>query len=307
MRWSISSDETFRRCQRQYFFSQIMASARARDLRRREAYVLKQLKSLSAWQGSLVHQGIARFVVPALQRREPIDLDMVIKETVALARRQFAFSMAGRYRDPALSKEAAGDGFCALFEHEYGGVISDGAVHKVETVIERCFRNLCRHRDFLAYLSGRPWYGVELPLTVPLDGATLGVQLDLLFFRRDGQPTIVDWKVEQAGDNSRQMMVYALAVARSPRWRGVRPEAIEIYEANLFNDVIKRHLITEERLEEAEDFVLRSVARIRALTGDPRFEGQHFADYEVANSPMACEYCPFQRLCLEMSKWDGIT
>ena len=52
-----------RRCQRLFVFGQVMASHNARDPLRHEAYLLKQLQSLSTWQGSVVHKVLATSVL----------------------------------------------------------------------------------------------------------------------------------------------------------------------------------------------------------------------------------------------------
>jgi hypothetical protein len=51
--WSISTDRLFRRCQRQFFFREIAANHAARDWRR-EAFILKQLKTLELWRGTVI-------------------------------------------------------------------------------------------------------------------------------------------------------------------------------------------------------------------------------------------------------------
>lgn len=221
---------------------------------------------------------------------------------MAFANRQFAFSATGRYREDGLSKTAAGEDFCALFDHEYGRSNGADPLPQVQATVAQCFRTLCGFNDLLTHLSRREWYGVEYRLTSNLEEASLAVQFDLLFFRGRRKPTIVDWKVEHAGDNSRQMGVYALALTRSPRWPDIRAEDIEILEVNLLTGAIRRHRVTQERVEEAEDFVLQSMTNISALTGDHRYESQRPEDYEVAHSPMTCEYCPFQRLCVEVER-----
>ena len=51
IKWSFSADRCFRRCERQFFFRDIAAWHNARDPMRREAFVLKQLKTLELWHG----------------------------------------------------------------------------------------------------------------------------------------------------------------------------------------------------------------------------------------------------------------
>jgi hypothetical protein len=94
--WSFSADRCFRRCQRQYYYREIAAWHNSRDTLRREAFVLKQLKTLELWRGLLVHEGIERHVVPRIQAGQVVDWDSAIAETIATAKQQFAFSGAQR-------------------------------------------------------------------------------------------------------------------------------------------------------------------------------------------------------------------
>jgi hypothetical protein len=72
MVWSISSDKTFRRCQRQWFYGQVFGNANARkEPLRYEAYLLSKLQSLSAIRGQAVDDALSERLVPALQRRFP--------------------------------------------------------------------------------------------------------------------------------------------------------------------------------------------------------------------------------------------
>src|SRR4051794_24761769 len=108
MRWSYSAHTTLRRCQRQYIFGHMMAAHNAKDPLRREAYILKQLQQVSAWQGSVVHAVLASQFVPALRIGRAPRPSALCPAAIDLARRQFAFSAAKRYREPGLTKSAAG-------------------------------------------------------------------------------------------------------------------------------------------------------------------------------------------------------
>src|SRR6266705_51758 len=99
MKWSISAHNMFHRCQRQYLFNNIMASETSNEELWREAFILKQLQGWSAWQESLVHEGIRLFVVPQLRRNANISTAEIIGSTQALARQQFVFSQGKSYRN----------------------------------------------------------------------------------------------------------------------------------------------------------------------------------------------------------------
>ena len=125
-----------RRCQRQFFLQHVAAWHNARDPVRREAFLLKQVKTLALWQGSLVHRGIELYVVPHLQQHTSVDWQQVIQQTIALARRQFAFSAQRRYREAGMRKARAGDDYCALRGHETGRVSAADLDDAINTVRE---------------------------------------------------------------------------------------------------------------------------------------------------------------------------
>jgi hypothetical protein len=305
LKWSISAHRCFQRCQRQYYFSNIMAYHNTNDKRRREAYILKQLQNLPAWRGRLFDKGIERFVIPAIKNGEFIDFEQVTQQTIELAHQQFAFSKARKYRDPGTKKGAAGDEFCALFPHEYGLGVSHEEFESVLQDIVCCFENLQRLAEFLDYIRQRKWYGVQRTLSFNLDEVAVEGRPDLLFFRGEGQLTIIDWKTEsnETSDNRPQLLAYALGAIRG--WPQARLEELEIYEANVMKDEVRRHHVTERDLLETEDFIFSSIFRIRSLIQGGKFSDQHPEDYELANSPNTCQYCSFRKLCLEVLSEDA--
>ena len=137
---------------------------------RREAFVLKQLKTLELWCGLLVHEGIERHVVPRIQAGQVVDWDNAIAETITTAKQQLAFSAAKRYRASGVTKSGAGQAHCALLPHERGEAIPQAALEEVFDSIERCFRNLSAMDELWAELEncGRMW--AELPVRVNYEG-----------------------------------------------------------------------------------------------------------------------------------------
>src|SRR5437867_1789653 len=77
IKWSFSADRCARRCQRQFFLQHKAAWHTTRDPVRREAFLLKQVKTLELWQGTLVHRAIELHVVPALRENRPVDWELV--------------------------------------------------------------------------------------------------------------------------------------------------------------------------------------------------------------------------------------
>ena len=56
MKWSINRSKMFAKCQRKWYFSEIVAQPRVKAGIRREVYVLKQLKSIYAWRGQTTEE-----------------------------------------------------------------------------------------------------------------------------------------------------------------------------------------------------------------------------------------------------------
>ena len=122
-RWSFSTDKLFRRCQRQFYFAQIAAHHSPREPWRREAFLLRQMKTLELWRGSVIHEGIQHYVVPALRKGDPLEWEILTEQTIQRAKAQLAFSERKRYREAGIAKGEHED-FCALIPHETGKGVS---------------------------------------------------------------------------------------------------------------------------------------------------------------------------------------
>jgi hypothetical protein len=215
-----------------------------------------------------------------------------------LATRQFAFSAAKRYRENGQTKSAAGDEFCALFEHEYGWSLPDTAPAQVAANARRCFERLLAQRDFMDVLVRGSQFESELTLTFHLDGATVAATFDLAFRSAAGRLTIVDWKIaaSESSDYSRQLLVYALVAIRSGHWPAVRADEIDLYEVNLMRGEVRTVSATEATLAEAEDLAYRGVVEMQALVESASDED--LSGLDLAGSPRTCVYCNFGPMCI---------
>ena len=301
MKWSYSSHSALRKCQRLFAFSHRVASHAARDPVRREAYILKQLQHVATWQGSLVHHVLATEFVPALRARCAIDAETLSASARSLAERQFAFSATKRYRAFGETKSGAGPDYCALFEHEFDAVIDAETPSRVADDAAVSFKNLMSQTEFLRELRAGRDHTAEVPLMFRLDGVTIAATPDLLFRLVSGKMAIVDWKIgrSETSDYRMQLVVYALATARSGRWPGLSPDDVELYEVNLLQNCVRRHPVDSARLESAADFVYRSLMDLRRLGADAAYGDMDLSAFDVAGRPTTCQYCNFRKLCTE--------
>lgn len=309
IKWSFSTDRCIRRCQRQYFLQHVAAWHNAHDLVRREAFLLKQVKTLDLWQGSLVHRGIERFVVPALQQGRRIDWDAAIASTLAMAERQFAFSKARRYREKGMSKAKAEDDYCALAGHEIAAGVGPEEFRRVLHTVEQSLCNLASMTELLEEIQRAKQYWPELPLYVEYDLARIEVHIDLLYFRAFGQPTIIDWKVSESMGGSEadlQTALYAWAMCRHPKWRVERPEDCELIEVQLLSQDVIRHRATQEIFDRLENRIYRSVNMIQSVRLGRSYNLADLDDYDFAENPNSCSYCPQGALCRRLADSNGL-
>ena len=299
MRWSYSSHTALRRCQRLFALSRLVASHAARDPVRREAYILKQLQHVSAWQGSLVHRVLATEFIPAVRSRRTVDKAALSAAARRLAERQFAFSAAKRYRAPGATKNGAGADYCALFGHEFGVEIEPETPSRVFDAAAGCFENLMSQTEFLGQLRAGRDHAAELSLTFRLEDATIAATPDLIFRSGPGKLAVVDWKIgrSETSDYTTQLLIYALAVIRSGRWLGLSADGLELYEVNLLQNYVRRHALDNERLEAAEDFIYRSLMELKRLGAGASYDEVNLSEFDVAGRPTTCRYCSFRELC----------
>jgi hypothetical protein len=298
--WSISTDRLFRRCQRQFFFREIAASHAARDWRR-EAFILKQLKTLELWRGTVIHEGIQHYLVPALKRGAPLDWASLTRQTLGRAKEQLAFSEERNYRKDGMVKGKEAH-FCALIPHETGRGVSKAEFAEVCDEIRAAFQRLEQMSDLWTELLGRKDLHPEEQMWVSFDDVRIMVQLDLLFERKLDHPTIIDWKSYEIGGDTGarlQMVLYGWALWHKKRFSVAKPEDIELLECQVQDGVVIRHECSQEVFDELEDYIYRSIHRIYSLCRSKKLADARLEDFAFTDNPNNCEYCAFQRLCVE--------
>lgn len=300
MRWSFSASRSFARCPRRYYYGQIAAHhSSRRDPLRREAFLLNQRKSLSLWRGNLVHKAIEQLVVPAWKYRHRPNWEDVIARMRATAARQLEFSARGCYREAGMTKKKAGEAYCALVGHGLGETLSDGDVEAALDTAEQALRNLAAMTDLQARITAHRPLFAEVRVPATYDGVSINAQIDLLYFRQYGHPTIIEWKTYEStvGDSELQGALYAWALKNHDRWHVEQPEAVQILEVQLLKSAVIAHQVSSDSLVALEDKIYRSVCDIRAVAGDAKYANVDIADFPLTRNAQNCAYCSFRPLC----------
>ncbi len=305
IKWSFSADRCFRRCQRQYFLTQIAAHHSAKDPIRRDAFLCKQVKTLELWRGSLLHTGIEIYVVPAWQQRRVVEWNSAITQTQELARRQLEFSAARRYREEGMTKSKAGNDYCTLVGHESDDGVSEEEFETILTTIETCFRNLSSMTELVNEIEQADQVWCELPLYIQYDAARLEVHLDLMFFRSFGQPTIIDWKVSESmggSDTDLQTALYAWAMCQHPKWRVKEASDCELIEVQLLSNDVIHHQTDVGMFDQIENRIYRSLNAIQSLQQGRKYSLADIEEYEFAANANNCAFCSQQTLCQQIAQ-----
>lgn len=300
-RWSFSTDKLFRRCQRQFYFREIAAHHSQKEPWRREAFVLKQLKTLELWRGSVIHEAIQHYVVPALRKGNALDWGLLTEQTIQRAKAQLAFSTQKRYREPGIAKTKHED-FCALMAHETGQGVTAEEFDRVCSEIKIAFQRLASLSDLWKSLLGRKDCKAEHQIWVEFDEVKIMVQIDLLFQRSLKHPTIIDWKSYELGgdtDARLQTTLYGWALWKSGFFGDLSPERIELLECQVQDGVVIKHECSLDVFDELEDHLYRSLNRIFSLCRSKKLTEARLQDFAFTDNPNNCEHCTFRQLCIE--------
>ena len=299
--WSFSTDKLFRRCQRQLFFREIAAHPNAKDEWRREAFILKQLKTLELWRGTLIHEGIEFFLVPALKKVDPIPWKTITENTVRRAREQLRFSAQKRYREPRITK-GRNDDFCALVPHENGTGVTSEEFEQVCEGIRTAFGRLSQLTNLWAMFKAGASWNAEVPIWIKLPEASVKVQIDLLLKNSAKNFTIIDWKSYEIGgdtDARLQTALYGWALLRSSQYEVRRTEDVTILECQVQEGLLIEHEFSREVLYELNDHIYRSIHNIFAVCRSKKLADVQLQDFSFTDNPHNCEHCAFRQLCIK--------
>jgi hypothetical protein len=240
--------------------------------------------------------------MPAVQKGAPLDWGMLTAQTIKRAQAQLAFSENRRYREPGIAKGTQ-ENFCALIAHETGQGVSAAEFEAVCTEITQAFEQLAAMSDLWKMLLGRRESEVEKQIWVDFEGIKIMVQLDLVFERSIGHPTIIDWKSYDVGgdtDARLQTLLYGWALWKSELFGGLRKaENIELLECQVLSGALIQHECSLEIFDELEDHIYRSIHRIFPLCRSKKLTEVNLRDFAFTDNPTNCEHCTFRTLCLE--------
>lgn len=306
MFWSISAHHCWRRCQRQFFFDQLMGNARANDAKRRRAYEMGLIRDPKTWVGSVIHLALQNGLVPELRQGRWPSEKMMIEQSVELARSQFAFSAARAFEDT--KKSEAGDRFCILAPHYFDQPVPSDILTKSVVTIAESLERLLRSQRAREYFAERTVYRAECVFTFAMQPMTVRAVADLVLIGKDDRCLeIVDWKATRLYSRAHlQVAVYAFAAQQTEALKQYCLENPSGYVVNVFDpdpgaafDTPFR--VSPHTLTETTDFIYESVESIQAVVQGRKYDQLDIEDFEYAQNPNTCAICNWRLLCAELS------
>jgi hypothetical protein len=310
MNWSFSDDRKFQACQRQWYFAKVVAHHSANDPKRKQAYLLSKLQGLNLWRGSLLDYVISEKVVKGIAGRQLPSLDSTLSFARTTFDAQVTFAREHRVHEFGLVPSKHPGVFAAWHDVEYGEGISDGDLEICWQEVSQCLENLYAMPDVVVALTSAFRSIPQRQLTFSLHDISVRATPDVILFRRQQAPVILDWKVyrNDSRDHRLQLACYALALTHCEPHRDfpqglsrIQPTDIELVEVQLLTKKVRVFRLSDEDCSETEDFIMRSAHTIaQALDALPR-KIIDPARFPAAVSPSICAFCQFKQLCWEDS------
>ena len=306
VRWSYSTVNSFRQCNRKYYFAQVMATHGRKIPERRKAYELKKMQNMAMWKGSVVDKFMEKTIIPAIRDKKELNFQLFADQAVELAKNQYRFSEAKAYTDAGLKKGEADNEFCILDIHELGKSFTETEIAEAYNTIKEAIENIpsIQMPDGTLLISYLKDCNQLLPNVtnwkVEIENARLTPQIDLIAYH-NYNPVVIDWKLSDSGvaDYSRQLIICGVTVYLK-RIEGGKPpynyRDIQLYEVNLLNGIVKQHEFSEERINDMIDYI-NQTGQDLALLIHP-YEQADIDDYEMTENESSCKLCGFRPLCI---------
>ncbi len=312
-KWSISTINSLRRCNRQYYFAHVAANHGRKNAFRREAYELKRMQNFLMWPGSVVDKFIETEIIPNIKNLHYSDFEALAEKAVQMAKEQYAFSKKRLFSNPDVRAGDHKQDFAILQMHKLNEEYSEDDTQVVYNKIYDAVRkfpdivipaNGTKLLDFLKEASWLLPNVMNWPFNV--ESSRVSPQIDL-FLIHQNKPVIIEWKLSESfvSDYSRQLIICALSVMNWYKNRdGHNPgmEDYSLYEINLLKESenVTSHELNVERASEIIDYINLTGSDIELLLGDRKYEEIDIEEFDITDKDTTCAFCNFKSLCAKV-------
>jgi len=291
--WSKTRDEIFRTCPRQYWFAYYgywngwLEDAPERT---RQIYILKNLKNRQVWAGEKVHECIHRSLNNIRRGIRVLPMEEIVSVTLDQMRAEFRSSREKNYlKNPKT---------CALFEHEYGIVVTDEQWRETAQNVEACLRNFYASDIYAGLKSHQKegWLEVEEFSSFYLDDVKIMLAIDCAI--REGEDIyIYDWKTGRSISEDLPVQLSCYAFYAIGKWK-IPPEHLKIIEFNLLFNKSNWFTTSQTEIGSIKGYIRGSIKDMQSLLGDIEnnipMEEEHFSKVEDERVSLRCN---FKKIC----------
>ena len=309
MEWSYSGSKTFYRCQRRWYFQNVVANShpKAKNQLRREAHLLSQLQSLEAWRGSIVDRVLEKELIRPLDNVKDFSEQRLWKYARELFDDQLRFARKFRSREPGMSKTKAGDQYASLYDVEYGIGLDERRLEQAWEDVKLALANVLSSEQIMNALRQADQLVAQRTLYLREDDFIVKAIPDVIAFYEDAPPLIIDWKVQTTGlrDYWLQLACYALALTRSEPHKDFyfillgqyAPSDLRLVEFQLLLPHLRWYSLTNEDVEVVEEYIFTSANGMLLSLGDDGVDVIRPFEFSVTQHAQHCQTCPFQKMC----------
>ncbi len=298
--WSVSRDALFRECRRKYYYNYYGSwggwDKNHPDKVTRTLYVLKNLQNRWQWKGSVVHHEIEKVLKELVSTGVLTPIAKSKSRVTEMMRNDFKFSRDGLY----WQKDGSLKNVLALFEHEYKTLMPDEIWKKNYDEAILCLESFFGS-DVVEEIKKLPKEKIISIESMTASAFSFNpekvfVKLDLAYETGDGVK-IVDWKTGAGESDKLQFQVYTIFAFEE---LDVAPDQISLTEYNLLGDGPAIHRFSAHELNDAVEYINRSIEGMKGLLADPDENIAVMTDFGRTPNDKICEYCSFKKICFEL-------
>jgi len=229
-----------------------------------------------------------------------------------LAERQLDFGLKKLNREPGMTKSKAGDDFAAFFDLEYNDGLKQEDIENAKAEIEAAIINLYNSPIFSELTIPGVKLVIQRNLQLPSNGFNILAIPDLILFKENCPPHIIDWKVHEGRytDYWQQLSVYAYVLSKLASTKPHKDfpkefinachkaHTYSVTESQLLKNKEKHYVLTEKDIDDVEDFI-----HITSQGMSELYEERNEIDPSYCSTTYyaaTCRSCQFKRLCQEV-------
>lgn len=294
--WSVSRHRLFEECRRAYYYNYYGAWNgwdSGAPPRTRQLYLLKNLKSLDMWGGSIVHEVIAEALQRFTRNAHPIAAGELQAQGRQKLRAGWVEAVNGDWRKNAKKTN--------LYELYYGNgqKLPPEQTERLKARVYECLAHFAESAVLQEILSVPylQWKPIDKLDSFIMDALKIWCAVDFACMDAAGRLRIIDWKTGGEDAEALKLQLACYAFYAGERW-AVRPDAVRVSGIFLREKArCSDYALTPEVLVDARDRILTSAARMRELLVDVARNAAQEEDFPVCQQERSCRRCNFREIC----------